>query len=111
MVLAELTGGIALTLQNRGHGHVGLLPALLGTGQTDLGHAGAHRNAAADEGGATGGAGLLAVVVSEGHAFPRNPVNVRGFVAHHAPAVVADVPRSNVVTPDDEDVGFLVLRV
>ena len=71
VVLAELAGGVALALQHRRHGDVGLLPALLGAGQADLGHAGAHRHVAADEGGAAGGAALLGVVVGEGRGLRR----------------------------------------
>ena len=111
VVLAELAGGVALALQHRGHGDVGLLPAFLGAGQADLGHAGAHRHVAADEGRAAGGAALLAVVVGEGHAFAGDAVDVRRLVAHHAAVVVADVPGADVVAPDDEDVGFSFRRL
>jgi hypothetical protein len=41
VVFAELAGGVALALHHGGDGHVGLLPAFLGTGHADLGHAGA----------------------------------------------------------------------
>ena len=37
-------------------------------------------------------------------------VNVRRLVAHHAHVVGADVELADVITPDDEDVGFLVRR-
>ena len=77
VVLAELAGGVALRLEQRGDGRVALLPAFLGAGQADLGHAGAHRHDAADERGAAGGATLLAVVVGEAHAFARDAVDVR----------------------------------
>ena len=69
VVLAELAGGVALAFQHGGHRHVGLLPAFLGAGHADLGHAAADGNAATDEGGASGGAALLAVVVGEGNAL------------------------------------------
>lgn len=39
VVLAELSGGVALPLENGGHRYVGFLPALRGTGQADLSHA------------------------------------------------------------------------
>jgi hypothetical protein len=44
VVLAELAGGVALALEDRGHGHVGLLPAFLRAGHADLGHATANGN-------------------------------------------------------------------
>ncbi len=40
VVLAELSGGVSLRLHDRRHGDVGHLPAFLGTGESDLGHAG-----------------------------------------------------------------------
>ena len=67
VVLAELAGGVALALEDRGHGDVGLLPAFLGAGQTDLGHAGADGHGAADERRATRRAALG--VAGEKHAF------------------------------------------
>ena len=70
VVLAELSGGVALALEDRGHRHVGLLPAFLGAGQADLGHAGADGDGAADEGGAPCRAALLGVVVGEGRRLP-----------------------------------------
>jgi hypothetical protein len=108
VVLSELSCGVAKTLERGGHGDVGLLPALLGARESDLGHSGAYRDAAADEGGASGGAALLAVVVGEGESFAGDAVNVGGFVAHHAAAVVTDVPGADVVSPDDENVRFVL---
>ena len=107
VVLAELPGGVARALQHGGHGHVGLLPTLGGARQPDLGHAAAHRHRTADEGGAASGAALLRVVVREAHAFIRDAIDVGRLVAHHAAAVVADVPGADVVAPDHEDVGLL----
>ena len=39
VVLAELAGGIALALEDRGHGHVHFLPTFLRARETDFGHA------------------------------------------------------------------------
>lgn len=36
-------------------------------------------------------------------------VNIGRFEAHHAMAIGADVPHADVITHDDEDVGFLLL--
>ena len=109
VVLAELARGVALALEDRGHRHVGLLPAFLRAGHADLGHAAANRNAAADERGPACRAALLCVVVGEGDAFPRDAVDVRRLVAHHAAVVVADVPGADVVAPDAEDVRLLAV--
>ena len=111
VVLAELSGGVALSLEHGGHGDVGLLPAFLGAGQADLGHAGADGDGAADEGRATRRAALLRVVIGEAHAFLGDAIDVRRLVAHHAAVVVADVPGADVVAPDDEDVGLFVRRL
>src|SRR3972149_4681769 len=104
VVLAELAGGVALTLEDSGYGHVGLLPAFLGAGQTDLGHAGTDGHDAANEGRASCRAALLGVVVGEAHAFLGNAINVGRLVAHHASAVVADVPSADVIAPDNENI-------
>ncbi len=109
VVLAELAGGVALAFEDRGHRAVGLLPALRRARQADLGHARANGHRATDEGGATRRAALLRVIVGEGHAFPRHPVDVRRLVAHHATVVVADVPGTDVVAPDNQDVRLLRL--
>src|SRR5262249_61878875 len=53
-----------------------------------------------------GGAGLLTVVVREDRAFRGDAVDVGGAVAHHAAVVGADIPVTDVVSHDDEDVGF-----
>jgi hypothetical protein len=69
-----MKASVALALQHRRHGDVARLPTLLGAGQADLGHASPDRHVAADEGGAAGGAALLAVVVGEAQA----PIGDRG---------------------------------
>ena len=112
VVLAELTCGVAEALQHGCHGHVSLLPTFLGSGHAYLGHAGTDRNLAIDEGCASGSAGLLAVVVGKPHTLPDDAIDVGCCVAHHATVIVANVPGSDVVTPDDENVGFvLCLRI
>ena len=64
-----------------------------------------------DEGGAARGAGLLCVVVGEQCAFTSDAVDVRRATSHHAIVVSADVPGTNIVTEDDNDIGFVaVLR-
>ena len=110
VVFSELPRSVALAFQDRGHGAVGLLPAFGGAGHSHLGHATANRHRAADECGATGRTALLRVVVGEAHAFLGDAVNVRRLVAHHAAVIVANVPGTNIVTPDDEDVRLLLLR-
>jgi hypothetical protein len=50
---------------------------------------------------------LLAVVIGEGHALVPDAVDVGRLVADQSTGDVADVADSDVVTPDDEDVGLL----
>ena len=111
VVLAELTGLVALRLEQLGDGNVPRLQPFLRAGQADLEHAGAEADLAGDEARATGGAALLAVPVGEQRAFLRDAVDVRRLVAHHALVVGADVPVADVVAPDDEDVRLLVPRL
>ena len=107
VVLAELAGGVAERLEQLGDRRVFLLQADRRAGHADLGQARADRILAGDEARAAGGAALLRVVVGERHAFLGDAVDVRGPVAHHAAAEVADVPDADVVAPEDQDVRFL----
>ena len=108
VVLAELTRHVAVLLEQPGDGRVFLLHAFRRAGQSDLGQTGAHRRLAGDECGAAGGAALLAVPVGEHRAFVGDAVDVRRLVAHHAHVVGADVELADVVTPDNQDVGFVL---
>ena len=108
MVLAELTGGVAHRLQRRGNGH--RLGGQAGgcAGLSDRGHAGADRQLAGDEVGATRRAARLGVVVGEQHALGGELVEVRRPAGHHAAVVGADVPDADVVAHDDDDVRLLL---
>ena len=109
VVLAELPGDVALRLEQRGDGRVFLPHALGRTRQAHLREAGADGRLPGDEGGAAGGAALLAIPVGEQRAFGREAVNVRRPVAHHAAVVSADVELADVVSPDDQDVRLGIL--
>ena len=61
---------------------------------------------AEDERRASRSAGLLCVVVSEHDPFFGNSINVRRTAAHQTSVVGADVTDTNVVAPDDQDVGL-----
>ena len=98
-----------MRLEQLGNRRVFLLQADVGARHADLGEAGADRVLAGEEGGAAGGAALLAVVVGEGNALVADAVDVGRAVAHLAAAVVADVPPADVVAPQDEDVRLLGL--
>jgi hypothetical protein len=53
---------------------------------------------------------LLRVVVGKSDASFGNAVDIRWLVTHHATISVVDVPGANIVTPNNEDIGFLLLR-
>jgi len=84
VVLAELRGHVALAFEQLGDRYIPRLQSFLRSRQTDLQHAGAE-------------------------AALGDAVNVRRFVTHHALVVGADVPVTDVVAPDDEDVRLLGL--
>ena len=107
VVLAELTGGVAKRLQHFGYGRVFRMQSDCGAGHADFGQAGADRVLTSDEARAAGRAALLAIPIGERRPFLRDAIDVGGLVAHHAFAVMADVPIADVVAPDDEDVRFI----
>ena len=109
VVLAELTGGVSSGLQNGGDGYVTFLPALFCSWQTHFGHPSAYWYVPAEECSASCGATLLTVVVSKRQAFFGDAVDVRGAISHHPAVVVTDIPSTDVITPDHEDIGFLLL--
>ena len=106
MILAELGGHVALRLEELGYRDIPRLQAFLCARQANLEQAGPKARLAGDEGPAAGGATLLAVPVGEHRAFFGDAVNIGGLVAHHAVVVGAGIPVADVVSPDDEDIGF-----
>ncbi len=109
MVLAELSGRIALRFEQFGDGRIFSGQAFLGRGQPDLQQPGPQRALSGDEGGAAGGAGLLAIIVGEDRALVGDAVDVGRAIAHHAAVVGADIPVADIIAHDDEDVGLLLL--
>ena len=110
MVLAELSGGVALRLEQLGNGRVLLRQPLFRRRQSDFQESCAQRTLSGDERGAAGGAGLLAVIVGEDRALVGDAVDVGRAITHLAAVVGADVPVADVVAHDDEDVRLLLLR-
>src|SRR5262245_54970398 len=104
MVLAELSGGVALILEELRDGGVFRLEADRRAGDAHFREAGAIAGLAGDERGAPRGATLLAVGVGETHPFVREAIDVRRAIAHQAVAVAAEIRDADVVAPDDENV-------
>ena len=107
VILAVLRRHVALAFQQAGNRGVGLHQAFLGARQAHLEQAGADGRLARQEGGAAGGAALLAVPVGEQRTLSGDPVDVGGLVAHDAQVVGAGVVPADVVAPDHEDVGLV----
>ena len=111
VVFSELAGDIALRLKQRRDGGVFFFHPLGSTGEADFREASADGRLAGDEGGAAGGAGLLAIPIGKIRALAGDAVDVRSAVAHHAAVDRADVELADVVAPDDEDVWFFIGRL
>ena len=108
MVLAKLTRHVTLLFEQHGDGRIFYPHAFRRTGQTDLGQAGTHRRLAGDKCGAAGRATLLSVPVGKYCTFFRNTVDIRRLVTHDAHVVGADVELADIITPDNQDVGFVL---
>src|SRR5687767_11386780 len=79
----------------------------VGTGHPHLGQAGAIGVLSGDERRSPCGAALLAVVVGAPDTLGCDAFDVRGPVAHQTLAVATQVANPDVVTPDDQNVGFV----
>ena len=64
----------------------------------------AERALTGNERRASGGAGLLAIVIRKNGTFVGNAVDVRRVVAHHAAIVGGDIPVADVIGHDDQDI-------
>src|SRR5262249_46301527 len=107
MVLAELTGDVALRLQQLGDGAVVRPQSLIRTWQADLRQASADGRLAGDKCRASGRATLLAIPVGEQSPFLGQPVDVRRAISHHAVVVRTQVEPPDVIAPNDQNVGLL----
>ena len=109
MVLAELAGVVAEIEQELGERR-GAGPQIgRAAGQLRGDHAGAQRIHAGEEGIPTRRAALLGVIVHEDRAFVADAIDVGRFPHHQATMVDARLHPADVVTHDEQDVGFLRL--
>ena len=106
VVLAELARGVAHRLQDGCQRDRLRRQAGRRAGLTHGRHAGADRQLAGDEVRAARRTARFGVVVGEQHPFLGDLVEVRRAARHHAAVIRTDVPHPDVVTHDDEDVGF-----
>src|SRR5512132_3508892 len=111
MVLAELTADVAEGFQYVSDRRVFRLQAKFGSGQPNFGQAGPNWRLARNKCGASRRAALLSVPVSEKRAFFGDAVNVWSAKSHDAVVVGADVVPADIVTPDDQNVRFLICQI
>ena len=107
VVLPELAGRVATILEKPGDRRILGVRAQLGPRQTDLAQPASIDALPQNEGGSSGRAGLLGVVVGESHALAGDPIDVGRAISHQTVAVGTDVGDSHVVAPEDEDVGLV----
>src|SRR5215475_12832937 len=114
MVLAELCCGITFSLEHFGQGRIVFLNPAGRAGYTDRRHSGPDRQLPHEECGASRSAARLTVVIGRKDAFLCYPIDV-WRPSHHAIAIGTDIPHSDVVTKDDQDVrppsAWLLLRL
>ena len=111
MVLAELAGRVAEIEQELGERRRAGSQVGRAARQLRRDHARAQRVHAGEEGVAPGRAALLGVVRLEERAFVRDAIDVGCFADHQAAVIEARLHPADVVAHDEQDVGFLVLRL
>src|SRR5262245_62659375 len=109
VVLAKLAASVAERLEQFGDSRLILGDALRRARHADGQKPCAERRLAKDKGGAACGARLLGIHVGEKRTLIGDPGDVWRLVAHHPAAVGTDVPETNVVAPDDDDIGLFLL--
>src|SRR4051812_47417373 len=107
VIFTELTGCISLRFERCSNGASLRWYTHLGTGLADGGHTSADRKFAHDEVRSPCGATRLSVVIGEQHPFLGEFVEVWCAPCHHATMVSAYVPHPDIITHDEQDVGFL----
>ena len=61
-----------------------------------------------NKGRSSSGTTLLSIPVRKQSALVGDPVDVGRIITHHALVVSIDVPVADIVTPDHQDVGFIL---
>src|SRR2546429_3762636 len=111
MVLAELAGAVAQIVEERGESGRPGPQVRRAAWELRRDHARAQRIHAREEGIAPGRATLLSIVGHHDCTFLRNPVNVRRFPDHQAAMIAARLHPADIIAHDEQDIGFLVLRL
>jgi hypothetical protein len=107
VVLAKLPAGITVRLEQGGERRHLVANAMRRARHADGEQSRAERMLTENERGPPGGATLLGIPVSEQGAFVRYGINTGRLISHHSLVVGVDVPVTDVVAPDDNDVGLI----
>ena len=108
VVLPELSRRVAEVLHEIGDARIFGLQADIRARQADFRQSGADGRLPGDERRASRRATLLPIPIGKPRAFFGDAVDVGRLITHDATVVAARVKPSDVVTHDDEDVGFLI---
>ena len=111
VVLTKLTSLIALGFECSGNG-AGL------SGNSDFcaclsncGHACSYGQFSHNEVCTAGSTARFRIVVRENHSFAGHLVEIGCSACHQTPVVSANIPHTDVIPHNDQDVGFFVLRI
>src|SRR5579862_1294761 len=110
MVLAELGGFVALSLEDGSECYSSLGESYISASLTNGCQTGADGQFARDEVGAPCCAARLGIVVGEHHTLRGKLVEVRRLAGHDSTMIGADIKPTDVISHYDENVGFLLLR-
>jgi hypothetical protein len=111
VVLTELTGCVALRFKGGSYRASLRWYADFGTSLADRRHASTNRKFAHDEVRATRRAAGLGVIIGEQHSLLGHLVEIGCTPGHQAAMVGTDIPHSDVITHDEQNVRFLVLSL
>ncbi len=110
MVLAELSRHVSERLQEFGDRGILGAHALRSGRDAHFRQTRAIAGLPGDERRPPGGTGLLAVRIGEHHPFRGEPVDVWCLIAHQPAAVATQIRNTDVISPDDQNVRFLLVR-
>ncbi len=108
MILAELACNVAVGFEQARDIRILYLHAEVRTRQANFGQPGPIYALPRNVRRSARSAALFAVVVGEHHAFPGDSVDVGRSVTHQSECVGADIGLTDIITPDDQHVWFIL---
>ena len=98
-----------MVLQQLCNGGILILDTLFGAGHANGQKTSAEWMLSENKRSTPGRTALLGITICENSTFAGDSVDIRCAATHHAAMVCADIPHADVITPDNEDVGFISL--